>query len=168
MTSTIEFNQKKFDYQKLLQATGTAVNAMFKPTELCIKATAENVVFKSCDNDGAEVIIYFFKGTYLILSGMPAVRRAIAENKEIKAKLFTKHTLAKCDLSAPAPVDFYDDSVSQRRPYGSYERSGRSSDRYGDRNSSRYQERNQEAPRRFSSYEHDSPLPFNNTRRSYR
>lgn len=92
--TTLKFNGKLFDYDKLVKTPSRGVHTEIDVNEANIKHTLASLKTNGERHSENCIIAYHFKGSPVILVGLELYRQAVAnKDKKIKVWLFNKHSM---------------------------------------------------------------------------
>ena len=99
--TTLKFNNKSFDYEKLYKAPTRGVNADLDVSDAIVKHTRNNLSISGERLVESNVVFYLFEGLPIILMGLSLYKKALADGVvKIKAWMFTKHSLSVFEANA--------------------------------------------------------------------
>lgn len=99
--TTLKFNNKSFDYEKLYKAPTRGVNADLDVSDAIVKHTRNNLSISGERLVESNVVFYLFEGLPIILMGLSLYKKALADGVvKIKAWMFTKHSLSVFEMNS--------------------------------------------------------------------
>ena len=93
--SEIKFNNKTFDYVKLLKNINKGIRTDIEVAAISVKNTKKHVTNVGDIAEENEVAFYFYECVPVIILGLDLYTKALERgDSKINARMFTKHSLA--------------------------------------------------------------------------